>query len=535
MPDAFIEGFLANFDDSRFPGDFLQRYELMECLSHNEIGETLLVKDRQTGEYDVAKCYTDKSLLSHTSENDLLKKMHHAGLPTYIGEYQNEEMLCVVREFAQGKPLDKLAKEIKFTQQQAIAFVVQLCDILMYLHGQTPSIIHRDIKPQNIIVNEEGKITLIDFNISRTYDESSREDTLCFGTRHYAAPEQYGFSQTDCRTDIFSLGILLCWLLTGSVDVEQAKKTISNHGLVQVINKCTAFDPKDRYKNAAQVRDALTGRVIQRRILSLFPATLVILSVILLFTNFSNAQSRQPNGITFREPLIEKAVRLSLRMDEIEAITEQDLLSINELFVFGDQAAANENAFNKFVDSFANNGASARRGNISALDDLAKLKNLRRISLVYQNITDLTPLSGHASLETLDLRHNPLDDVKPISRVASLRSLTLFDTDVSDLSALHSCPHLSILDAGDTLITSIAALDGLDALQILMIRKSPLQSLDQIETHPLLERIYLSGTQVIDLSPLINLPRLKLVELDEKMRPAAEAIAVKAQFTIVYQ
>ncbi len=72
-----------------------------------------------------------------------------------------------------------------------------MCDILNYLHSQNPPIIHRDIKPQNVIVDERGRVTLIDFGISRMYDAGARADTLCFGTRHYAAPEQYGFAQTD--------------------------------------------------------------------------------------------------------------------------------------------------------------------------------------------------------------------------------------------------------------------------------------------------------------------------------------------------
>jgi hypothetical protein len=75
----------------------------------------------------------------------------------------------------------------------------------------------------------------------------------------------------------------------------------------------------------------------------------------------------------------------------------------------------------------------------------------------------------------------------------------------------------------------------LDSLQVLMIRKVPLQSLDHIETHPLLEQVYLSEPELLDLSPLLYLPRLQLVEVDESMREAAEAIAEKAQFKIVYQ
>jgi hypothetical protein len=535
MTDAFIEAFLSTFDDSRFPEDFLQHYELMECLSHNNLGETLLVKDRQTGQPYVAKCYPNQSLLSPTKESDLLKQLHHKGLPAYIGEHQNEGMCCIVREFAPGKPLDRLVQERPLAWQESVAIVVQLCEILMYLHCQTPHIIHRDIKPQNIIVDVQGNITLIDFGISRTYNETAQEDTQCFGTRNYAAPEQYGFAQTDCRSDIYSLGVLLCWLLTGKEDVQYAGKGIPNRWLSNLVAKCTAFAPRDRYQSAAQVRDALTGRTTRRNILSFLLLTLVILGAAFFFANSLKAQIQEPAGVTFKEPLIEQAVRLELKKGAADTISEQDLLSITELYIFGDKAAADEKTFSAYNKSFVNNDGTVQRGSISVLDDLTKLKNLRRISLGYQNIVDLTPLAKLVHLESVDVHHNPIRDVTPLSRLPLLSSLVIFDTNVSDLTALRSCYRLSMVDAGYTPIRSLAALEGLSALRTLAMRKASLQSLEGIESFPILERIYLSETQLLDLSPLLDLPRLQLVEVDESMRKAAEAIAGKAQFTITYQ
>lgn len=534
MADAFIEDFLAGYDDSRFPDDFLQQYELMECFSHNEMGETLLVKDRLTGKHYVAKCYADKSLLSRMTESDLLKKLDHEGLPEFSGEYENEKMLCVVRTFSPGKPLDRLVREKRLTGKQSICIAVQLCDILTYLHEQKPPIIHRDIKPQNIIVDEQGKITLIDFGISRTYQESSREDTLCFGTRYYAAPEQYGFSQTDCRSDIFSLGVLLCWLLTGNVEVQEAKKDLPDFRLANIITKCTAFAPKDRYKNASQVRDALTGRSTRRKILSAFGAGILILAAAFHFSKPVDMPAQQPAGIHFKEPLIEEAVRLTLEKDGTEKISEQELSSITELFVFGDKAAANEGTFKTYGESFVKNDGTILRGSIDNLDDLTRLKNLHRISLVYQNITDVSGLSVLADLESIDLRHNPLEDVSPLSRLSSLNTLGLFDTNVSDLTALRTCTRLNTVDIGYTQVKSITALDGLDSLKILAMRKAPLQSLDHIETHAMLEEIYMAETQILDLSSLLELPRLKLVEVSANMRSAVQAVSEQAQFEIIY-
>jgi serine/threonine protein kinase len=534
MTDALIKEFLAGFDDSRFPEEFLQQYELLECLAHNDLGETFLVIDRQKGGYGIAKCYSDRSLLSHTRESELLKRLSHAGLPAYIAEYQNDSMCCIVREYAPGISLDQLARQQALSRQQVISIAVQLCEILNYLHGQTPPIIHRDIKPQNIIIDEQGKVTLIDFGISRAYDESAQEDTVNLGTRSYASPEQYGFSQTDRRSDIYSFGVLLCWLLTGNSDVQHASKAIRNVGLARVVARCTAFAPKDRYKSAAQVRDALIGRTQRRWTAAFFTLLAVLLATAFSLNKAGMLPQLQPTGVAFKEPLIEQAVRLTLNKEANQPVTEQDLLTISEIYVFGDQAAGDAEDFEKYANSFVNNDGSVQRGSIRTLEDLAKLKNLRRISLCYQEITDLDPIADLNYLEIIDFRHNPIEDVSALSGLSGLSSLVLFDTQVSDLTALSSCYQLTNVDTGYTLVRSMAAFEGLKSVRALMLRKAPLQSLEGIDGLPLLERIYLSETQVTDLSPLLDLPRLQVVEVDESMRSAAEAIEDRGRFTVLY-
>jgi len=526
MADTFLENFQVAFDDSYFPADFQQNYEIMECLARGDMGETLLVKDRQSGAHCVAKCYADQARLNRAAESSLLKNVRHAGLPDYIGEYQNKNMLCVVRAYVEGTPLDQLVSAFPLTPGQTVAIILQLCDILACLHTQNPPVIHRDIKPQNIIVDRRGRVTLIDFGISRAYDESARADTLCLGTRHYAAPEQYGFSQTDPRSDIFSLGVLLCWLLTDSVEVEQAKKTIFDRRLLNVIAKCTAFDPHDRFKSAAQVKDALTGRPLRRRCLAVIAAALLLASALLT--------ARLSAGVHFKQPLIEDAARLALGI-ESGALSEEDLASVQQLIVFGNQAVADLDSFNRLVDEFALSNGSQARGSIDSLTDLTKMKNLRKVTLAYQNISDLTPLAELPFLEELDLRNNLIEDVSPLARVPSLTTLVIFDSRVTNLTPLSACPRLALLDAGASLVDSPATFSGLNALRTLVLRKTPLQTLEGINSHSLLETIYLSQTGLGDLSPLLELTNLKTVEVSEDMRPAVEALAGQAAFEIVYQ
>ena len=526
MADALLEEFLAGFDEAQYPADFQQDYEALECLAHNEQGETLLVKDRKTGSLCVAKCYSDAGPVTRAGESSLLQSFHHSGLPSFINEYRDESKLCVVRGFVEGTPLDQLAAAAPLEPRRAVGVILQLCDILNYLHGQTPPIIHRDIKPQNVIVDERGQVTLIDFGISRTYDASARADTLCFGTRHYAAPEQYGFAQTDPRSDIYSLGVLLCWLLTGEVELDHGKKAIGDRRLLSVVNRCTAFDPRDRFKSALQVRDALSGRAQRRRTLAGLAAVLLLAGGLLA--------ARLTAGVHFREPLIGQAARAELGKPN-GALNEDDLASVQQLFVFGETAVADLDSFNNLVNEFANSGGTQTRGGIASLKDLAKMKNLRKVKVAFEDIHDLTPLAGLPYLEEIDLRNNPVESVAPLAGMASLNALILFDSNVADLRALGACPNLTLLDVGGTPITSPAAFQGLGALRTLILHKSQLSSLQGIQAFPLLEMINLANTPVRDLSPLLELPNLQRVIVSEDMRPAVDGLAGKANFEIVYQ
>lgn len=534
MSDAFIEEFLAGFEHCYFPENFLENYEVMECLSHNELGETYLIRDKKAGEYRVAKCFFKNMNISHFVNSSQFREKNHEGLPVFIGAYENDNLLCVVRTYIQGRTLDQYIQEYQLDRERVVSIALQICDVLAFLHHQDPPIIHRDIKPQNIIVNDNGRITLIDFGISRLHKKDSIEDTVCLGTRNYAAPEQYGFSQTDCRSDIYSFGVLLNWLLTGNDDLKNAKMNVGNHWLKKIVLKCTAFDPKDRFQKVSQIKNALRGQARIRQICLFLCLFILFLSGIFLVDG-RYFQTDELSGITFSEPLLEEAVRLQLDKDSTEILTEQDLLLIDEIFIFGDKAALNRDIYETYVNSFAANDGSIHRGSIHVLDDLLVLTNLRQVSLGYQNITDLTPLSNLQYMESVDFRNNPVEDISPLSSVLSINILVLFDTKVSDLTALQNCSRLSVLDIGFTSIEAVSALEGLESLQVLNIRKTPLKSLDNIEMLQMLEQLSISETQLQDLSPLLDLPRLQSVVISENMRSLTGSIEKDANFTIIYQ
>lgn len=242
------------FADVGYPDGFLASFDQLECLASHSGSETFLVSEKASGNLYIAKCY-DKTIFKAIETEKILRQLNHDGLPSFYCSYSNEKMFCHIRSYIEGIPLSDYAADHELSQEEVVGICLKLADILIYLHEQTPPVIHRDIKPDNIIVREDGSIVLIDFDIARTFKNGDDTDTIFFGTKGYAPPEQYGFSQTDCRSDIYSFGVLLRFLLTDSV--RENKKIRVYPPLRKIIDKCTAFAPEDRYANMQQVKKAL--------------------------------------------------------------------------------------------------------------------------------------------------------------------------------------------------------------------------------------------------------------------------------------
>src|SRR5215472_6963537 len=122
-------------------------------------------------------------------------------------------------DFIEGQTLEEMLQQ-RGTPGLPVAKVLrmadELCDVLDYLHRQQPPIIYRDLKPSNVMVTPTGHLVLIDFGIARLFKPGQAHDTVAFGSPGYAAPEQHGHTQTTAQSDLFSLGVLLHQLLTGS-------------------------------------------------------------------------------------------------------------------------------------------------------------------------------------------------------------------------------------------------------------------------------------------------------------------------------
>ena len=542
LHDAFTESIREACGAQRYPQEFMAVYEPFECFAHNEVCETLLVKHRETGLFYVAKCYAKAAASAPVSEGVILKTLSHRGLPRFVGEYENGDFLCMVREYVEGTPVDRYMAQRKPGQEKAIELAVSLCDILSYLHGRTPPVIHRDIKPQNLIVDHQGELWLIDFGISRVFDPCKAEDTVSCGTKNFSAPEQYGYAQTDARADVFSLGILLGWMLTGECRREMILPRIANRRLKRIVEKCTAFAPRDRYPAAAKVRADLLALDGRRQRQAMRWSCAAFASMLCLCAGFGLGRYAERTGlfrgsgaVTFREPLVEQAVRLTLGLGEGESVRESDLLSVTELFICGDQAPADGESYNALCNQIASKELPWRNGGMTSLSDLARLKNLTVLSVAFQDIADLTPLRGLTALRNVDLRHNPISDLMPLGSLPHLAEVCLFGTRITDLSPLAGCSLLWRIDAGGSYVTSLQDFREIPGLKSLALYKAPLYTLQDVGELSSLERLSLSEVADGNLSPLLSHPMLKELELAESLRPIAQEQLGQASFQILYR
>lgn len=185
--------------------------------------------------------YVRKVLAGCHPVYELLRDNPHPGIPKLEEVAILEDSTAVIEEYVEGESVSAA----DLSKKQFRQVVRELCSVLDFLHGK--GIVHRDIKPSNIILGKDGHVRLIDFDAARTRKEDKEQDTKLLGTRGFAPPEQYGFSQTDERADIYALGVTLERLLTEENQRPYYKK---------ILRKCMSLDPDKRYQSVRQLQRA---------------------------------------------------------------------------------------------------------------------------------------------------------------------------------------------------------------------------------------------------------------------------------------
>lgn len=227
----------------------MREYILEQILSQKPSGEVSLWKHRRLHRRII--------LRRCTADPEVYKRMLgilHPNLPQIYEAVEMDGKLLVLEEYIDGRLLSEEMGQLVGKKEQVCQIALKLCDAVACLHDA--GIIHRDIKPENVMVEADtGQIRLIDLTAARCKKVSDPEscDTICLGTAPYAAPEQFGVTRTDERTDIYAIGILLNILVTG----KHPSQVICPGGLRKIIRRCVRVNADERYHSVRQLKNAL--------------------------------------------------------------------------------------------------------------------------------------------------------------------------------------------------------------------------------------------------------------------------------------
>ncbi|MBS3680351.1 serine/threonine protein kinase [Ornithinibacillus massiliensis] len=270
------------------------KYRVVTHIASGGMSEVYLVEDIHDSQQQWAmKIVNKESKLSKkiVDETKILSELDHPNISKMIDFFTSEKYIFLVMEYAEGTVLSEflLEKQFDLPINKVIEIGIQISDILHYLHTRSIPIIYRDIKPGNIILSNNGSIKLIDFGISRKYQDDKMKDTLKIGTVGFAAPEQFEQKQSDFRTDLFSLGALLYFILSKGKYVYVAQKPISYfvddipRKLEKCINQLVELKPEKRIQNAQEVKVLLTSSLEEKQVKkSRFARNMVVIALFIV-------------------------------------------------------------------------------------------------------------------------------------------------------------------------------------------------------------------------------------------------------------
>lgn len=171
-------------------------------------------------------------------------------LPLIYDVVNLEDGQIVLEEFIEGVTIAEVMEVGRYRYLGTRKVLRAVCHALAILHER--NLVHRDVKPENIIIDKNGRVVLIDFNAARKITAAIK-DTVIIGTVGYASPEQLGVTQSDARTDIYAVGVLLNVMITGKHPSEKIAKGKAG----RIVRKCTSVNPDERYQTAEKLASAL--------------------------------------------------------------------------------------------------------------------------------------------------------------------------------------------------------------------------------------------------------------------------------------
>lgn len=233
------------------------KYKIERKIAKGGMSTIYLCTNIELGNKWIAK-HIEQKHANNMFEEKILKRLYHINLPKIVDVYRDDTGFFIIESYITGISLAKLMKNIGGLEiDKSIDYMLQLCEVLAYLHNMMPKpIIHKDLKPSNMIITEGNKLVLIDFGIAE--EQGVYGGRLKAATNTYAPPEQLTLDGVcDTRGDIYSLGVILTQLIV-SGRTKAHKVSAIHKMLLEIGEKCTAFYPEDRYQKAEDIKRDLT-------------------------------------------------------------------------------------------------------------------------------------------------------------------------------------------------------------------------------------------------------------------------------------
>ncbi len=467
--------FLRQYDplcgDAVIPASVLAWYEVISCLKYGPKRQVYLMGDKASGDRFVLKLAPADQMDVFQREYGTLRRLHSRAFPHPVACFESDGYACLIREYIPGRSLaEHVEDDGPFPEAKAVEIGRMVCEIVLQLHRGTPPVVHRDIKPQNLILSPDGAVRLVDLDAAETLSAEKTEDTLVMGTAATAAPEQFGYRRCDERTDVYAIGILILYLLTGGYHRDALKGQKLSPSLKRVIRRLIAFDPDHRPASAEKLMALLDAWKRRRftRIRALVCVAMALAGVLMLLGSHENPAQYVPSAgssalgtpYAFASPLIERAVRLQLGRSQ-GVVTRRDLNRVSALYLCAETPYRNWSDLTSTGSGIQilNGEVHGEYARIVDLSDLNNMPNLRRLALSRLNAGNLKALQG-LNLTYLRLSGNRLTDLTPISGMTKLEALDISDNPIADLSGLEKLPHLSYLNITAVPAKSLAPLAG---------------------------------------------------------------------------
>lgn len=226
-----------------------EEYFLWNYQRLTELGkDTTLVKDGQSGEIFVCKRIT-----GNTEVFKRLCGIRCRSLACATNVFEFEDNSYALMEYAPGKTIKSIIESGKlFLEKETASIAAEICEGLAVLHSN--GIIHRDITAANVVISQCGEVKIIDYGIARLPRTDANKDTHILGTAGFAAPEQFGFAQSDERTDIYSLGVLINVMLTGEFPTDK----MCTGYFADIVKRCVSIEASKRFKSIGELKNNIS-------------------------------------------------------------------------------------------------------------------------------------------------------------------------------------------------------------------------------------------------------------------------------------